>query len=304
MYKTIKIEKGPNGWGGPLFITPTEKKNKIVSITGKTVHPLAIKIAELLDCEIVNGFVTGVPEEEILVAVVDCGGTARCGVYPKKRIFTVNVMPVGQAGPLAQFITEDIYVSDVKEKHLSIVEDGEVRPVVNTNNEEMTNKEKGQMLKQEAREKVAGMKVEKENILTRLGKATGGVIAIFYQSGREVIETVIKNILPPCRRFASHAEMTSLRIDDGASRHDWTSGHHVIHVAKRQSHFVMDHPRRCSRGSSRSRSPSPSRLSPSTDNAIATPGHTASSGAWNISVCASASMRPQLGCGGCVPRPR
>ena len=141
MYKTIKIEKGPNGWGGPLFITPTEKKNKIVSITGKTVHPLAIKIAELLDCEIVNGFVTGVPEEEILVAVVDCGGTARCGVYPKKRIFTVNVMPVGQAGPLAQFITEDIYVSDVKEKHLSIVEDGEVRPVVNTNNEEMTNKE-------------------------------------------------------------------------------------------------------------------------------------------------------------------
>ena len=196
MYKTIKIEKGPNGWGGPLFITPTEKKNKIVSITGKTVHPSAIKIAELLDCEIVNGFVTGVPEEEILVAVVDCGGTARCGVYPKKRIFTVNVMPVGQAGPLAQFITEDIYVSDVKEKHLSIVEDGEVRPVVNTNNEEMTNKEKGQMLKQEAREKVAGMKVEKENILTRLGKATGGVIAIFYQSGREVIETVIKNILP------------------------------------------------------------------------------------------------------------
>ena len=65
MYKTIKIEKGPNGWGGPLFITPTEKKNKIVSITGKTVHPLAKKIAELLDCEIVNGFVTGVPEEEI-----------------------------------------------------------------------------------------------------------------------------------------------------------------------------------------------------------------------------------------------
>ncbi len=28
MYKTIKIEKGPNGWGGPLFITPTEKKIK------------------------------------------------------------------------------------------------------------------------------------------------------------------------------------------------------------------------------------------------------------------------------------
>ena len=27
-------------------------------------------------------------------------------------------------------------------------------------------------------------------------------------------------------------------------------------------------------------------------------------GAWNSSVCASLSMRPQEGCGGCVPRPR
>ena len=30
----------------------------------------------------------------------------------------------------------------------------------------------------------------------------------------------------------------------------------------------------------------------------------ASSGAWNSWVCASLSMRPQLGMGGCVPRPR
>ncbi len=58
------------------------------------------------------------------------------------------------------------------------------------------------------------------------------------------------------------------------------------------------------RGSSRSRRPSPSRFSPSTAIAIATPGNTASRGAWNISVCASLSMRPHEGCGGCVPRPR
>ena len=198
MYKSVKIEKGPNGWGGPLVITPTEKKNKIVSITGKTVHPLAYKLAELTGCEIVNGFVTGVPEDEIMVVIVDCGGTARCGVYPKKRIFTINVMPVGQAGPLAQYITSDIYVSDVKENNVTLAEEGEtVAAAAEADSMEgMTNKQKGEALKKEAREKLADTKYEKEGFLTRLGKATGGVIAIFYQSGREVIETVIKNILP------------------------------------------------------------------------------------------------------------
>ena len=197
LYKSVKIEKGPNGWGGPLIITPTEKKNKIVSITGKTIHPLAYKLAELTGCEIVNGFVTGVPEDEIMVVIVDCGGTARCGVYPKKRIFTINVMPVGQAGPLAQYITSDIYVSDVKDKNVTLAEEGEVTANAETDAMEgMTNKQKGEALKKEAREKLADTKYEKEGFLTRLGKATGGVIAVFYQSGREVIETVIKNILP------------------------------------------------------------------------------------------------------------
>ena len=197
MYKAVKIEKGPNGWGGPLIITPTEKKNKIVSITGKTIHPLAYKLAELTGCEIVNGFVTGVPEDEIMVVIVDCGGTARCGVYPKKRIFTINVMPVGQAGPLAQYITSDIYVSDVKDKNVTLAEEGEVTANAETDAMEgMTNKQIGEALKKEAREKLADTKYEKEGFLTRLGKATGGVIAVFYQSGREVIETVIKNILP------------------------------------------------------------------------------------------------------------
>ena len=34
MYKSIKIEKGPSGWGGPLFLKPDEKRNKVLSVTG------------------------------------------------------------------------------------------------------------------------------------------------------------------------------------------------------------------------------------------------------------------------------
>ena len=118
MYKTITIKAGDGGWGGPLTITATEKCHKILSVTGGGIHPVAQKIADMTGGEALDGFKTTAPDEEVLVAVVDCGGTARCGVYPKKGIFTVNLMPVGQAGPLAQFITPEIYVSAVTEKNI------------------------------------------------------------------------------------------------------------------------------------------------------------------------------------------
>lgn len=85
MYRAITITRGSAGWGGPLTIKPTEKCYKVISVTGGGIHPVAAKIAEMTGGEAVDGFSTGVPDEEVMIAVVDCGGTARCGVYPKKK---------------------------------------------------------------------------------------------------------------------------------------------------------------------------------------------------------------------------
>ncbi|MHC1684577.1 MAG: PTS glucitol/sorbitol transporter subunit IIB [Clostridiaceae bacterium] len=205
MYKAVRIKRGSGGWGGPLIIQPTEKRNKIVSVTGQSIHPIAYKIAELTNGEIVNGFVTGVPDDEMAVVVVDCGGTARCGVYPKKGVYTVNVMPVGQSGPLAKYIKEDIYVSDVKEVCIEIYDNAEESKIsevtVDSTKEKKidgipVNGSKEEKRKYYEEVKASAAKYQKENFFVRLGKKVGEVVAIFYQAGRESIDSVIKNILP------------------------------------------------------------------------------------------------------------
>ena len=196
-YKSIIVNRGSNGWGGPLVITPDDKKNKILVVTGGGIPEVAHKIAELTGCEIVDGFKTTIPDEEVVVAVVDCGGTARCGVYPKKQIFTINLTSVGKAGPLAKFITEEIYVSDVKVDNIQLY-DGEVKTSaaepVKEESSKMT-KEEYQQKKAEAKEKY-GEVGKQSGLLTRMGKATGNVISVFYQAARDAVDTVMRNILP------------------------------------------------------------------------------------------------------------
>ncbi len=190
MYKSMKIVAGKGGWGGPLILIPTETRCKVVSVTGGGIHPLAAKIAEVTGCTAVDGFTTGVPDEEILLAVVDCGGTARCGVYPKKRILTANVLPVGKTGPLAQFITKELYVSAVDLSCILDVDDAEIEA-------QETAAEHAPKTKAQAKAEIAAMQTEREkNFVTRLGIAIGGIVNKFYAAGRETIDITIKSILP------------------------------------------------------------------------------------------------------------
>ena len=194
MYQSVTIKPGKGGWGGPLTIVPSEARHKIVSITGGGIHPIAAKIAEMTGCEAVDGFSTGVPDAEILVAVVDCGGTARCGVYPKKRIFTVNVLPVGQTGPLAQFITEDIYVSGVDESCIVPADASAAQAAAAAAPSAPSGAPK---TKAQAKAEIAEMNAGKEKgFITRLGIAIGGVVSKFYAAGRETIDITIRSILP------------------------------------------------------------------------------------------------------------
>ena len=195
MYKNIKITKGSAGFGGPLIIEPTEKRNKVLCVTGQQISPVAKKIAEMTGCELVDGFKTTVPDDEIAVAVVNCGGTARCGVYPKKHIKTVNVEPVGAVGPLAMYITEDIYVSDVKEGNLSYTD--ETNEVSTLTAEEEMAAADGPKTKEQAKAEIAAAQEgKKQNIITRIGVGVGHVVNKFFAAGRDSIDMVIRNILP------------------------------------------------------------------------------------------------------------
>ena len=183
-YNAIKINKGPSGFGGPLTVKPTEEKNVLLYITGGGAKPdIVDKIVELTGCEAVNGFKTSVPEEQIFLVIIDCGGTLRCGIYPQKRIPTINVMPVGKSGPLAKFITEDIYVSAVGLDEIEPV--GEVASATNTSavDEVATTAE---VLEED----------ENKSLITRIGMGAGKVINTFYQASRDAIQTMINTILP------------------------------------------------------------------------------------------------------------
>ncbi len=197
MYRAVKITRGGNGWGGPLIVKADDKKNKILSVTGGGIHPVAAKLAEMTGCTAVGSFKGGAPDDEVLVAVVDCGGTARCGVYPKKHIMTVNLMPVGKSGPLANFIVEDIYVSDVTENSFSYADESEAASAAPAAPQSESSRANEPKSKDQAKQEIAAMREQKEpGIITKIGIGVGKVVNKCFAAGRESIDMVIRNVLP------------------------------------------------------------------------------------------------------------
>lgn len=189
-YISIRIEHGPGGFGGPLTVTPTEQKNKVMFITGGGAEPECLaKIVELTGLTPVNGFKTSCPEEELALVIIDCGGTLRCGIYPKKRIPTININPVGKSGPMAQYITEDIYVSGVTSKQIHLAQ-GEVPEAAAP----QPKAEAKFTADKKVSETLAAQ--ENKNLITRVGLTAGKVVSIFYQAARDAIQTCITTLLP------------------------------------------------------------------------------------------------------------
>lgn len=193
-YHSIRIVRGTGGFGGPLVITPTEEKHKFIYITGGGEKPAIVdKIAELTGMEAVNGFKTSIPDNEIALAIVDCGGTLRCGIYPKKGIPTINVVPTGKSGPLTQYITEDIYVSAVGINQITLTtEEGTVGQSDNIENKRVAARE----YKYDTSKKITEQKAEQQNFIAKIGMGAGKVVATFNQSAREGVQTMINTVIP------------------------------------------------------------------------------------------------------------
>lgn len=219
-YKAIKIEKGTGGFGGPLTVKPQDGKDVLLYITAGGAKPdIADKIEKLTNCHTVNGFKTSVPEQEIFLVIVDCGGTLRCGIYPQKRIPTINLNPVGKSGPLAKYITEDIYVSGVTLDNITAADGADISAVSAAQNkkDEASSKDV-RKFKYSSDKKVSQTMAETSSntFIQKIGMGAGKVVAVFYQAGRDAVNSMINTILP----FMGFVAML-IGIINGSGFGDW-----------------------------------------------------------------------------------
>lgn len=195
----VFVRPGSSGWGRGLLLRRDGKRDKVVSVTGGGIHPVARRIAELIDAEAVDGFTGSVPDDETVAVVINCGGTARIGVYPRKGILTVDVYPGAPGGPLAQFITEDLFVSDVGVDQVAPAEGDEPetateKPVVPPRSERPSSREVASTVTGDGRFGRAFNSVT--GVFVTFGSAVGKFVNTMLAAGRQTIDLTLKTILP------------------------------------------------------------------------------------------------------------
>lgn len=191
-YKSVKVNKGADGWGSYIIVTPTDEKNKVISVTGGGIHPLAQKIAELSGGIAVDGFKDPVPNEEVFCAVVDCGGTLRTGLYPKMGIKTVNILNGGPAGVYAEFCTEDMFVSGPKVSDIVLADESEAAAAADAAEEAAPAAEEVKAAAEEAPAKGGAFMT----FVEKLGHGIGFVVNAFFNGGKQAVNMTITTILP------------------------------------------------------------------------------------------------------------
>lgn len=205
-YKAVKVVKGSGGFGGPLIIRPTEEKNKLVYITGGGAKPdIVDKIVDITGCIPINGFRTSVMDSEIFAVVIDCGGTLRCGIYPQRNITTINIMPVGKSGPLAEYMLDSIYCSAVSAKEILSPTEEEIYDAFSEplNEEDEYKKDSFENVEQIITETTTMQKTEIQkqaltvtNVVAKFGFFLSKVINMFNQASRDAVQTMITSIIP------------------------------------------------------------------------------------------------------------
>jgi PTS system glucitol/sorbitol-specific IIC component len=203
-YHAITITRGDGGYGGPVTVTPTEERHIVLYMTGGGMEPEPLaRIVELSGMTAVNGNLETCPDEEVALAIIDCGGTLRCGIYPGKGIPTVNILATGKSGPLAKYMTPDLYVSAVTSACVAAAEaDG---AVCDAEAEEDSNAFVENARKVETSSDTYAANAKKtetcraarplEQILQPV-LTVSKVISLFQQSAREAVRTCLEMILP------------------------------------------------------------------------------------------------------------
>lgn len=225
-YRTITITRGDGGYGGPLTITPTEERHTVLYMTGGGMEPEPLaKILALSGMKAVNGNLETCPDEEVALAIIDCGGTLRCGIYPSKGIPTANLLATGKSGPLAKYMTKDLYVSAVTSAQIACPENPAqagtaAAPSRQTVSADLTRddschsltdkaiaealpKESNVPAMQPGSQQEQDISSEKNPFSWQRGQkwlipvaAISKVVSIFHQSARDAVKTCLEIILP------------------------------------------------------------------------------------------------------------